>query len=223
MRHPERRQEDEGKEAHIRRISKFPTISYGTLKCFFWSEQKHSKNIFEDWIKQAFPKSDWSSYEEPTWDELTSTDLDYLNNLHPARIPTKEFAQWIAEENIFDAWRGLGEEPSPLAELFIELVLAKDIDRKKSSKSSRKKSHPSTDRGRLDFFKSDEFIPLVELVLKENPDWQNHQVLANKKVEDALDMCGFPKGTPSNASIKKWIGIARKNVGAKAKIGRPSK
>ena len=107
-------------------------------------------------------------------------------------------------------------------ELFIELVNGKAIDRKQASKKvKRKKPHSSTDRGRLDDFKNDKFIPLVEQVLKKNPDWQNRQILADKKVADALDTCGFPEGKPSKKAIKDWIRIARINTGAKAKIGRP--
>jgi hypothetical protein len=227
MRHPELRQEGEKEEPYIHRIAKLPTLGVSTLLLnLFWVNHKkyHSIHALRDWIKQAYPKTYQVSYVY--WQNDYETVLRAVDSelkIDADRISITKFAQWIVSENVFDSWRALGEEPSDLAELFVELVLAKAIDRKKPSKSSRKKSHPSTDRGRLDFFKSDEFIPLVEQVLKENPDWQNHQVLANKKVEDALDMCGFPKGTPSNASIKRWIGIARKNVGAKAKIGRPSK
>ena len=108
-------------------------------------------------------------------------------------------------------------------ELFIDLVNGKAIDNNQTPKKvKRKKPHISTDRGRLDSFKNDKFIPLVEQVLKKNPDWQNHQILADKKVADALDNCGFPEGKPSKKAIKDWIGIARNNMGVKAKVGRPT-
>ena len=134
----------------------------------------------------------------------------------------KAFAKWVAEENIFEAWIGLGEEVSNSAKLFIELVNGKAIDSKQDSKKvRRKKPHPTTERGKVEYFKTETFIPLVEKVLKENPEWQNHQVLAHSKVDDALAMGDLPKGTPSDATIKKWISTARKNACVKAKTGRP--
>jgi hypothetical protein len=86
----------------------------------------------------------------------------------------------------------------------------------------RKKPHPTTDRGRMLYFKEEVFIPAVEKILSENPEWQNHQVLEHNKIDNAMDKCGFTEGKPSPSAIKKWISIARKNIGAKAKKGRPS-
>lgn len=87
----------------------------------------------------------------------------------------------------------------------------------------RKKPSPYTDRGRLDQFKNEIFMPLIQALLEINPDWQISQILSDKTVDDALDMCGFEEGKPSKPTIEKWVRKARKNVGAKAKIGRPTK
>jgi hypothetical protein len=155
-------------------------------------------------------------------EEFPQPDLDGYSDLYPKDISTKAFAKWVVEENIFEAWITLGEEVSDNSKLFIELVNENAIDSKQASKKvRRKKPDISTDRGRLDFFKNEQFIPIVEQVLMGNPDWQNRQILAHKKVDDALDNCGFPDGKPSKKAIKDWIGIARINIGAKAKTGRP--
>jgi hypothetical protein len=60
-----------------------------------------------------------------------SHGIPYLN---PEDISTKAFAKWVAEENIFEAWRALGEKVSPTAELFIDLVNEKAINSKQASK-----------------------------------------------------------------------------------------
>jgi hypothetical protein len=51
-----------------------------------------------------------------------SNGIPYLN---PENIPTKEFSNWVVEKEIFETWKGLGEKPSPIAELFIKLALGK--------------------------------------------------------------------------------------------------
>ena len=108
-------------------------------------------------------------------------------------------------------------------ELFIDLVNGKAIDSKQASKKvKRKKPHPTTDNGKLEYLKTEIFIPLVEKIVKKNPKWQNPQILAHSEVKDALAMSGLPKGIPSVDAIKKWICTARKNVGVKAKVGRPT-
>ena len=213
MKYPEGQQKDESREVYIRRISKFPTLSPNTiLRVVFRKANQDNLQRIKDWARPVFPKA---------FPPEGSNGIPYLN---PENIPTKEFANWVVEENIFEAWVSLGQKVSPFAELFIELVNGKAIDSKQvSKKAKRKKPHSSTERGRLDVFKNEKFIPLVEQVLEKNSDWQNRQILAHKKVENALDKCGFPEGKPSESTIKKWIRIARKNIGARAKTGRPTK
>ncbi|SVB01267.1 uncharacterized protein METZ01_LOCUS154121 [marine metagenome] len=213
MKYPEGQQKDESREVYIRRISKFPTLSPNTiLRVVFRKANQDNLQRIKDWARPVFPKA---------FPPEGSNGIPYLN---PENISTKAFANWVVEENIFEAWVSLGQKVSPFAELFIELVNGKAIDSKQvSKKAKRKKPHSSTDRGRLDVFKNEKFIPLVEQVLEKNSDWQNRQILAHKKVENALDKCGFPEGKPSESTIKKWICIARKNIGARAKTGRPTK
>jgi hypothetical protein len=212
MEYPERKQKGESPEDYVRRISKLPILSPNTiLRVVFQTRNQDALRYIEDCARLVFPKA------------FPPTDRNGYPFLNPENIPTKAFANWVVEENIFEAWKGLDQKVSPFAELFIELVNGKAIDSKQvSKKAKRKKPHSSTDRGRLDVFKNETFIPLVKQVLKENPDWQNRQILAHKKVDDALDNCGFPAGKPSKKAIKDWICIARKNAGVKAKVGRPT-
>ena len=212
MKYPEGQQKDESREVYIRRISKFPTLSPNTiLRVVFRKANKDNLQRIKGWARPVFPKA------------FPPEDSNGIPFINPENISTKEFANWVVEENIFEAWVSLGQKVSPFAELFIELVNGKAIDSKQvSKKAKRKKPHSSTDRGRLNDFKNETFIPLVEQVVKENPDWRNHQILAHKKVDDALDKCGFPEGKPSKKAIKDWICIARNNVGVKAKVGRPT-
>ena len=211
MRNHEKKQKGESREDFAKRISKLPILSSNTiLRAVFPTVRLDTLRYIKDCARSEFPKV------------FPPEDSNGIPFIDPEYISTKAFAKWVAEEDIFETLRSLTEKPSPTAELFIELVNGKAIDSKQAAiKVKRKKPHSSTDRGRLDDFKKDKFIPLVEQVLKKNPDWQNRQILADKKVADALDTCGFPEGKPSKKAIKDWIRIARINTGAKAKIGRP--
>jgi hypothetical protein len=145
MKDPERRQSGEDDEAYIRRISKLPILSYDTvLHSIFMNG---IKNVFslvtlEEWLKGEFPELDWDSSMRAPWDFDNHEDyVKYADiNLHPARIPTKQFVEWVARENILEAWRGLGEEPTPHAELFIELVSGKTGIEKKATKKNKARS-----------------------------------------------------------------------------------
>ena len=209
MRNHEKKQKGESREDFAKRISKLPILSSNTiLRAVFPTVRLDTLRYIKDCARSEFPNA------------FPPEDNKGIPFIDPEDISTKAFAKWVAEEDIFETLRSLTEKPSPTAELFIELVNGK-ASRNGSKKVKRKKPHSSTDRGRLDDFKNDKFIPLVEQVLKENPDWQNPQILEHKKVADALDNCGFPEGKPSEKAIKNWIGIARTNTGSKAKIGRP--
>lgn len=212
---PERKQKGESQEEYAIRISKFPILHPNTiLHVVFPYSSQLTLQIIVDWARPVFPES------------FPPTDWDGRPFINPKNISTKAFAKWVAEEKIFGAWIAAGQKVYSTGKLFVDLVNGKGINSKQaqaSKKVSRKKPHPSTDRGRLDFFKNETFIPLVEQVLNKNPDWQNSQILSHKDVDDAIDKCGFPKGKPSKSTIKKWIRTARKNAGAKAKTGRPTK
>jgi hypothetical protein len=240
-RHPERIQEGEDEEAYIKRISIFPTLSVETYWVLIFNPTtEETGSILKDWIGNSFPKVSWTSlyWDSDTnqWKFFNFDDMERFGNPNPPppkdklsficseRISAIEFLKWIVKENILEAWKDLGGKTTHLAELFIELVRDKStIQINKTPKGKRKKPHPDTDKSRLDYFKNEILIPLVEKVLTSNPDWQNHQILSDIKVDDALDKCGFPPGKPSEATVKKWIRIARTNVGAEAKKGRPSR
>ena len=148
---------------------------------------------------------------------LTAVNDDWKNTRPQvwAFVTKKEIiCSWISEKKILD-W--LNDEGIKVSNETVKLINSYQ------HKIKRKTPHPDTDRGRMGYFKKNEFIPLVEQLLKKNPEWQNHQILSHKKVDDALDMCGFLPGTPSKVTLEKWIKMARDNVGAKAKKGRPAK
>ena len=212
MKYPEGQQKDESREVYIRRISKFPTLSPNTiLRVVFRKANQDNLQRIKDWARPVFPKA---------FPPEGSNGIPYLN---PENISTKAFANWVVEENIFEAWVSLGQKVSPFAELFIELVNGKAIDSKQvSKKTKRNKPRLTTGNGKLQYFKTETFIPLVEKVVKKNPKWQNPQILDHWKVKDALANSGLPKGTPSVSAIKKWIGKARKNAGVNPPVGAPT-
>ena len=114
MKYPEGQQKDESREVYIRRISKFPTLHPSTiLRVVFQKANQDNLQRIKDWARTVFPKA------------FPPTDRNGFPFLNPENISTKAFAKWMAEEDIFEALRSLGEKPSPTAELFIELALRK--------------------------------------------------------------------------------------------------
>ena len=114
MKYPEGQKKSESDEVYIRRISKLPIISPNTiLRVVFGKTNQDNLQHIKDWARPVFPKA---------FPPEGSNGIPYLN---PENIPTKEFAKWVAKEDIFEALRSLGEKPSPTAELFIELALGK--------------------------------------------------------------------------------------------------
>ena len=212
MKYPEIRQKGESQEDFVRRISKFPTLHPDTiLRVVFRKANQDNLQRIKDWARLVFPKS------------FPPEDSKGIPFIDPENISTKEFANWIVEKEIFEAWKGLDQKVSPFAELFIELVNGKAIDSKQvSKKTKRNKPRLTTGNGKLQYFKTETFIPLVEKVVKKNPKWQNPQILDHWKVKDALANSGLPKGTPSVSAIKKWICKARKKAGVNPPVGAPT-
>ena len=212
MKHPEGKQKSESPEDYVRRISKLPTLSPNTiLRVVFRKANQDNLQRIKDWARPVFPKA---------FPPEGSNGIPFID---PEDISTKAFAKWVAEENIFEAWIELREEVSPSAKLFIELVNGKAIDSKQASKKvKRNKPRLTTDNGKLQYFKTETFIPLVEKVVKKNPKWQNPQILDHWKIKDALANSGLPKGTPSVSAINKWICKARKNAVVKPPVGAPT-
>ena len=117
----ERRQKGESPEDYLRRISKFPTLRTGTImNAVFPTYNEDSLRIFKDWAKDNFSESFLPTFDYEN--NITLLQTGCYPPLVVKSISTKAFAQWVVEENIFEAWRALGEEVSPTAELFIELV-----------------------------------------------------------------------------------------------------
>jgi hypothetical protein len=111
---PEIRQKGESQEDYVRRISKFPTVHPDTiLHVIFPTLNQLALRHIKVWAKPAFPEA------FPTSDRNGNTIFN------PENITPKEFANWVAEKNMFEVWIALGEKVSPSAELFIELVLGK--------------------------------------------------------------------------------------------------
>ena len=114
MRNPEIRQKGESREDYVRRISKLPIISPNTiLRAVFPTVSMDTLRYIKDCARPMFPKA------------FPPEDSKGISVFAPEDISTKAFAKWVAEENIFEALRSLGEKPSPTAELFIELGLRK--------------------------------------------------------------------------------------------------
>ena len=212
MRNPEIRQKGESREDYVRRISKLPTLSPSNiLRVVFRKTNKDNLQHIKDWARPVFPKA------------FPPEDSNGIPFINPENISTKEFANWVVEKEIFEAWKGLDQKVSPFAELFIELVNGKAIDSKQvSKKTKRNKPRLTTGNGKLQYFKTETFIPLVEKVVKKNPKWQNPQILDHWEVKDALANSGLPKGTPSVSAIKKWICKARKKAGVNPPVGAPT-
>jgi hypothetical protein len=212
MRNHEIRQKDESREDYVRRISKFPILSPNTiLRAVFPAVRLDTLRYIKDCARSEFPNS------------FPPEDNKGIPFIDPEYISTKAFAKWVAEENIFVTWIELGEEVSTSAKLFIDLVNGKAIDSKQAAiKVKRKKPDPTTDNGKLEYLKTEVFIPLVKKLVKKNPKWQYSQISKNSEVKDALANSGLPKGTPSVDAIKKWICIARKKAFVNPPVGRSS-
>ena len=114
MKYPEGQQKDESREVYIRRISKFPTLSPNTiLRVVFRKANQDNLQHIKDWARLVFPKA------------FPPEDSNGIPFINPENISTKEFANWVVEKKIFEAWKGLGENPSPIAAQFIDLALGK--------------------------------------------------------------------------------------------------
>jgi hypothetical protein len=114
MKYPEGQKKSESDEVYIRRISKFPTLHPSTiLRVVFQKANQDNLQRIKDWARPVFPKA------------FPPEDSNGIPFIDPENISTKEFANWVVEKNILEAWKGLGEKPSPIAEQFIDLSLGK--------------------------------------------------------------------------------------------------
>ena len=144
MKYPEGQQKDESREVYIRRISKFPTLSPNTiLRVVFRKANQDNLQRIKDWARPVFPKA---------FPPEDSKGFPFIN---PENISTKEFAKWVVEKRIFEAWIGLGEKPpSPIAKLFIELALGKTGNPTKHSAKANRGRWKDRDKHRADYCKA---------------------------------------------------------------------
>ena len=108
MKYPEGQKKSESDKVYIRRITKLPTLSPNTiLRVVFRKANKDNLQHIKDWARPVFPKA------------FPPEDSNGIPFINPENISTKAFAKWMAEEDIFEALRSLGEKPpSPIAKLF---------------------------------------------------------------------------------------------------------
>ena len=202
MRHHELRQKGESEKNYIKRIVKFPTLHFDVLVfSLFWYRYIKDQPILAliNWIQKAFPESNWISHARWGWYLNKVPDhIDHVLKFRQASISTKKFAEWVIEENIFDAWRVFGEKPSPLAELFIELVLLQKGPNNKTS--SRTKGN----RGR--WAERDKHKEQVEKVAKQL--WKNDKFLSINDVifSDEVNLIKKTNGgNYSEGTLRGWI------------------
>tara|TARA_Y100001934_G_C12286979_1_gene742805 strand:- start:865 stop:1461 length:597 start_codon:yes stop_codon:yes gene_type:complete len=197
MRNPEIRQKGESREDYVRRISKLPIISPNTiLRAVFPTVSQDTLRYIKDCARPVFPKA---------FPPEDSNGTPYLN---PEKISTKEFAKWVAEEDIFEALIGLGEKPSPIAELFIDLVLGKtDTPAKHSAKTK-----PNLGRWAENNKQKEAARKAAKKLWKQNKDLTIADVIRHDDIN---------KVAPNKAesTLRSWI----KDLAPSNKPGRPKK
>jgi len=198
MRNPEIRQKGESPEDYVRRISKFPTLSPNTiLRVVFPKANQDNLQRIKDWARPVFPKG---------FHPEDSNGIPFIN---PENISTKAFAKWVAEEDIFEALIGLGEKPSPIAELFIDLVLGKTDNPAKHSAIIK------ANKGR--YAKEKEAVLKVAKRL-----WEEDETLtiADITLHDDINETTKPNGKNfSEGTLREWV----KDLAPSNKPGRPKK
>ena len=184
MKYPEGQKKSESDEVYIRRISKLPIISPNTiLRVVFGKTNQDNLQHIKDWARPVFPKA---------FPPEGSNGIPYLN---PENIPTKEFAKWVAKEDIFEALRSLGEKPSPTAELFIELALGKTGNPTKHSAKTK------ANKGR--YAKEKEAVLKVAKRLWEEDDTLT---IADIPLHDDINKTTKPNGKNfSEGTLREWI------------------
>ena len=164
MKYPEGQRKDESREAYVRRISKLPTLHPKTiLRVVFQTRNQDALRYIEDCARLVFPKA------------FPPTDRNGYPFLNPENIPTKAFANWVVEENIFEAWIGLGEKPpSPIAKLFIELALGKTGNPTKHSAKANRGRWKDRDKHRAEvrkvarkLWKQDRDLTIAALIQRD--------------------------------------------------------
>ena len=184
MRNHEIRQKDESREDYVRRISKFPILSPNTiLRAVFPAVRLDTLRYIKDCARSEFPNS------------FPPEDNKGIPFIDPEDISTKAFAKWVAEEDIFEALIGLGEKPSPIAELFIDLVLGKTDNPAKHSAIIK------ANKGR--YAKEKEAVLKVAKRL-----WEEDETLtiADITLHDDINETTKPNGKNfSEGTLREWV------------------
>ena len=200
MKIPQKKQKDESQEEYVRRISKFPSLHPDTIqRVVFLTKNTVSHQYLHDWAGLVFPE------------EFPPPDLDGYPDLYPKNISTKAFAKWVAEENIFEAWRELGEEVTPSAELFIKLV---------NGKASRNSPHPVTNKAKMNRLRKD-YISAAEKMLIKNPNLKWPDFKDSSNLKNLLRESGLPH--KESTLQRNWIPKARTKAKVTGKPGAPKK
>ena len=184
MKYPEGKQKSESPEDYVRRISKLPTLSPSNiLRVVFRKTNKDNLQHIKDWARPVFPKA------------FPPEDSNGIPFINPENISTKAFAKWVAEEDIFEALIGLGEKPSPIAELFIDLVLGKTDNPAKHSAIIK------ANKGR--YAKEKEAVLKVAKRLWEEDDTLT---IADITLHDDINETTKPNGKNfSEGTLREWI------------------
>jgi hypothetical protein len=163
MRDPEKKQAGESQEDFVRRISKFPILHPDTiLRAVFPAGRQANLQHIKEWASPVFPKA---------FPPEDSKGIPFVN---PEKIPTKEFADWVVEKNIFEAWKDLGEKPSPIAELFIDLALgktnipAKHPAKPKAKKGRYAKEQEAVQKAAKRLWEKDDTLTIVDITLHDD-------------------------------------------------------
>jgi hypothetical protein len=210
MRDPEIRQEGESQEDYVRRISKFPTVHPDTiLRVVFPTVNQLALRHIKVWAKPVFPEA------FPTSDRNGNTIFN------PENISTKEFANWVAEKNMFEVWIALGEKVSPSAELFIKLVNGMASDSKQASKEvSLKSPRPGIGRVKMNRLHED-YVSAAKKMLDINSDLKWPDFKDSSKLKNLIRDSGL---SPSESTLqRKWIPEARQLAKVKGTPGAPEK
>lgn len=186
MQCPEGQKKSESEEDYIRRISKFPTLSPNTiLRVVFRKANQDNLQHIKDWARLVFPKA---------FPPEDSKGIPFLN---PENIPTKEFANWVVEKNIFEVWKGLGEKPSPIAEQFIELALGK------TNTPAKYSAHTKPNQGRWD--ERDKQNEAVRKIAKRLWEEDNTLTIADITYHDEINIIKKSDGTNySESTLRNW-------------------
>jgi hypothetical protein len=180
---PEIRQEGESQEDYVRRISKFPTVHPDTiLRVVFPTVNQLALRHIKVWANPAFPEA------------FPTSDTNGNTIFNPENIPPKEFANWVAEKNMFEVWIALGEKVSPSAELFIELVLGKTDNPAHLAKTKANKGR---------YAKEKEAVLKVAKRLWEEDDTLT---IADITLHDDINETTKPNGKNfSEGTLREWI------------------